>query len=98
MHLKKNSHSGSPMSTRNFPPSFWNSNYQPSKPLASYGTAAATAAAAEFYGAVDYGGPIPGLAHHHQADPWHYSLPPPHHQTYHHRPAEIPYPPLPSSR
>ncbi|CAG7836401.1 unnamed protein product [Allacma fusca] len=79
----------SPMSTRNFPPSFWNSNYQPSKPLASYG-------AAEFYGAaVEYGPPIPGLSHHHQADPWHYPLPP--HQGYHHRPTEIPYPPMPSS-
>ena len=80
---------GSPMSTRNFPASFWNSNYQPSKPIASYG-------AADFYGAaVEYGPPIPGLSHHHQTDPWHYSLQP--HQGYHHRPTEIPYPPMPST-
>lgn len=77
------------MSTRNFPPSFWNSNYQPSKPLASYG--------ADFYGAaVDYGTPLAGLAHHHQGDPWHYPLPPPH-QSYHARTTEIPYPPMPST-
>jgi hypothetical protein len=72
------------MSTRNFPPSFWNSDYQPSatKPFMSYG-------ATEFY---DYA----GLSHHHQADPWHYPLTP-HHQGYHHRPAELSYPPMPST-
>lgn len=85
------------MSTRNFPASFWNSNYQPAKHSAltsAYG-------AADFYGtAMDYSASISGFAHHHpQADPWHYGLGTHHHhhQSYHHRPTDIAYSPMSST-
>jgi hypothetical protein len=87
---------GSPMSTRNFPASFWNSNYQPQQQLipsknsfmAAAGAAAYGAAGADFYGAVgvgDYGSTLSGLSHHHhQSDPWsHYPLTSHHHHPHH---------------
>ena len=53
--------SARPMSTRNFPASFWNSAYQPPPPqkhlTSAYG-------ASDFYGGVDYSG-MTGLHHHH---------------------------------
>ncbi|OXA50505.1 Protein vestigial [Folsomia candida] len=91
----------SPMSTRNFPPSFWNSNYQPQpssskQPFVNMGGYSAS----DFYGAaVDYAGStLSGLGHHHhhQADPWHYPLTS-HHQGYHRATDLSPYPPMPST-
>ncbi|CAL1295998.1 unnamed protein product [Larinioides sclopetarius] len=91
---KASSHSskdGPPMSHRNFPPSFWNSNYQPmpNSNLGPMGPGALGSLGPE----LTYGGDPyhhhPGTLHatlHHQNDPWHYTLTgqPPFGSSYHH--------------
>lgn len=60
----------SPMSARNFPPSFWNSNYQPSTASVTShhsAAAAAAAAAAELYGDPYHPHSAAGAG----SDPWH---------------------------
>jgi len=105
---EKNPPKSLPMSTRNFPPSFWNSNYQP-PPSAKAASALASYGAADFYGtAMDYSTAASisaGFPHHHAhaatADPWHYPLGTHHHHQgyhhHHHRPADITYPPMSST-
>ncbi|XP_022256863.1 transcription cofactor vestigial-like protein 2 isoform X3 [Limulus polyphemus] len=64
---------GPPMSQRNFPPSFWNSNYQPPHPIPAPATMT-PANHHEFSYATDpyHSGALhPGI---HQNDPWHYTL------------------------
>ncbi|XP_015914361.2 transcription cofactor vestigial-like protein 2 isoform X1 [Parasteatoda tepidariorum] len=70
---------GPPMSHRNFPPSFWNSNYQP---MTTSNIGAMTPAGlGGLPPDLTYGGDPyhhhPGTLHatlHHQNDPWHYTL------------------------
>uniref|UniRef100_T1JLP9 Uncharacterized protein n=1 Tax=Strigamia maritima TaxID=126957 RepID=T1JLP9_STRMM len=64
----------SPMSQRNFPPSFWNSNYQSSSSIPGTLTHAELAYSCDPYHAASAGAAAFHGLHAHQADPWHYSL------------------------
>ncbi|XP_026467264.1 protein vestigial-like [Ctenocephalides felis] len=82
---EKNAKDISPMTSRNFPPSFWNSQYQPPPVTlapASHGDLYAAAAAAEGYAAHHA-----AAAHHlQQPDPWtqHYTAAAQYHHHHHH--------------
>ncbi|GFT12394.1 uncharacterized protein NPIL_469641 [Nephila pilipes] len=81
---------GPPMSHRNFPPSFWNSNYQPmpNSNLGPMGPGALGSLGPDLtYGGDPYhphAGPLHATLHH-QNDPWHYTLTgqPPFSSSYH---------------
>ncbi|XP_076373798.1 transcription cofactor vestigial-like protein 2 isoform X1 [Tachypleus tridentatus] len=64
---------GPPMSQRNFPPSFWNSNYQPPHPISGPTTMTPGNHHELSYATDPYhsGSLHPGI---HQNDPWHYTL------------------------
>ncbi|GFY23409.1 uncharacterized protein TNCV_3941052 [Trichonephila clavipes] len=80
---------GPPMSHRNFPPSFWNSNYQPmsNSNLGPMGPSLGSLGPDLTYGGDPYhphAGPLHATLHH-QNDPWHYTLTgqPPFSSSYH---------------
>ncbi|KFQ90857.1 Transcription cofactor vestigial-like 2 [Nipponia nippon] len=74
-----------PMSQRSFPPSFWNSTYQPSSVPATLSSPLAAAAHSELpFAAADPYAPASLHGHLHQGgpEPWHHA----HHHHHHHHP------------
>ncbi|XP_054708150.1 transcription cofactor vestigial-like protein 2 [Uloborus diversus] len=71
---------GPPMSHRNFPPSFWNSNYQPMSNATNLSSMGGPSSLRSLptdlttYGAPDPYHPSALSLHHPQNDPWHYTL------------------------
>ncbi|KAM7119672.1 transcription cofactor vestigial-like protein 2 isoform 1-T1 [Ciconia maguari] len=77
-----------PMSQRSFPPSFWNSTYQPSSVPATLSSPLAAAAHSELpFAAADPYAPASLHGHLHQGgpEPWHHA----HHHHHHHHPPYI---------
>ncbi|NXN92111.1 VGLL2 protein, partial [Rhinopomastus cyanomelas] len=75
-----------PMSQRSFPPSFWNSTYQPSSVPATLSSSLAAAAHSELpFAATDPYAPASLHGHLHQGgpEPWHHAH---HHHHHHHHP------------
>lgn len=67
-----------PMSHRNFPPSFWNSNYQSSSTSVSGSLGAMASISHQDLSSYSNDPYHTGALHaslHHQSDPWHYTLP-----------------------
>ncbi|XP_009458974.1 PREDICTED: transcription cofactor vestigial-like protein 2 [Nipponia nippon] len=81
----KSKYGSFPMSQRSFPPSFWNSTYQPSSVPATLSSPLAAAAHSELpFAAADPYAPASLHGHLHQGgpEPWHHA----HHHHHHHHP------------